>query len=53
MINKIKNNQHTDIHMPAMNGYRSTRWLRKHCPEMDILARSGMEAPQASTEIIE
>lgn len=42
-----------DIQMPGMNGYRSTQWLRKHHKNVGILALSGMEDPEAFTEIIE
>lgn len=42
-----------DIQMPGMNGYRSTRWLREHHKSVGILALSGMEDPDAFTEIIE
>lgn len=40
-----------DIKMPNMNGYRTTVWIRKHHPDVSVLALSGLASPEVIQEI--
>ncbi len=42
-----------DIRMPEMNGYETTRWLKKRHPHIPVLALTDLEEPKALEAIIE
>ena len=42
-----------DIRMPEMNGYETTKWIKKHYPNIPVLALSDLEEIKAMEAIIE
>lgn len=42
-----------DIRMPEMNGYETTKWIKKHYSNIPVLALSDLDEPRALEAIIE